>query len=302
MKLASLLEHHFASVKNQPQSNIGSRSLGDAYLSQKNHFYKVIREKTLAAGFSFSSKQDDAYRALALSQLDRILEEKTIPYIDNVTVLEALEKKIPKQTDWDDIVDNLKGNHVFHESCHAVAKQLMPRGKEALAETRILRMLLEESFANTVELLSIVDANDQVHRVFLELNSYVYMLDDRASLQNAIKELGRPVVVRFMMVAYLFANFLRAVSEAEFDRVFAIASPSALDVKQKKTLRALSKIAFKLNPRFREVTTAFHLKLHGLGGANALSSLSKFDFLAVLSGPSPERSFLDKSAELFESN
>lgn len=258
--------------------------------------YGIIRAKALKAGVRFSNQPNASYNVLSLAQLNEILKTKTVPYLPNVGVLEALEKKIPRLTDWDDIVDNFKGTHVFHESCHLVA-QTFSVNPDASEEQRILTMLLEESFANACELLSILDADDQVHRVFLELNSYVYMIDDRAGLLQTSREIGRGALLTFMLLAYLHANFLRPPSEKDFERCFALASPNRpLDAKHKKALRALSKIAFKLNPRFREVTTRFYLKLNGF--KTDVASLGRFDFLGVMESSATAKNFLKQTAQL----
>jgi hypothetical protein len=224
-------------------------------------------------------------------------------YIDNVSVLEEIEKRIPKQSVWNDIADNLKGNSVFHESCHLAARSF---GKDldrslangstlSTADAKVLVILLEESFANACELLSILDAEDQVHRIFLELNSYVYMLDDRVHLANAKRDLGAASLLKFILLCYLHANFLREIGDRDFDRILALASASGLDAKQKKALRQLSKIAFKLNPRFREVTTRFYLRLNLLPHENAL----KFDFLKALESTAEARTYLEAASAVF---
>lgn len=290
MKLSNLLDHHH---RHQSAPGGLKDAFGDGLLVSKNRIYVRVRDEALKAGYQFSSAANSAYAALPLSQLESVLKSKTIPYAPNVAVIAELEAKIPKQTDWDDIVDGFRGTHVFHESCHAVARGFVPELASKLGnnvEHRVLAMLLEESFANTCELISIIDADDQIHRLFLELNSYVYMLNDRAGLLNAEREIGRPTLIVFLMLAYLHANFLRSMTEKDFERCFSIAAQGALDQKSKKALRALSKIAFQLNPRFREVTTRFHLKLHGI--KTDVSALGSFDFLSVFEQSKAAQSFL----------
>lgn len=329
MKIANLLEQN---RKHASAPGALGDCLGDGFLLANNSIYRRIRSAVLKDGFRFSTSQNDAYRALPLSQLDWILETKVIPYIDNVTVLEGIEKKIPKQTGWNDISDNLKGNSVFHEACHGVARGfcaglVAALGSEAglgggaagaragVVEARVLVLLIEESFANTCELLSILDAGDAIHRIFIELNSYIYMLDDRVHLANAQKEIGREQLTKFILLTYLHANFLRELSDRDFDRVVALAlAPAmgerlggeesrsagrhgaALSVATRTSLRRLAKIAFKLNPRFREVTTRFFLRLGGIG--IEMSALAKFDFLKVLETSASARQVLDAAAKM----
>lgn len=304
MKLTNLLDQH---AKFSKAPGALKDSLGDGFLLTHNHIYKAVRTKTMAAGFTFSTKQNDAYRVLPLSQLDQILKTKVIPYFDNVTVLSEIERKIPRQTIWDDVSDNLKGNSVFHEACHAVARSFAPSleaklQSEAKLEpmaAKALAMLLEESFANMCELLSIIDAEDQVHRIFLELNSYVYMLGDRVHLKKSASELGASQLSTFMLLAYLHANFLRDFTDQSFQRSLAIATTGKIpgDAKQIKSLKQLAKIAFELNPRFREVTTRFYLRLNGVD--TPIASLKSFDCLKVLETSPSAKKFLAEAAMLF---
>ncbi len=305
MKLASLLEQH---KKSSDQAGALKDSFGDGFLIANNSIYRSVRKQALAAGFRFSTAQSDAYRVLPLSQLDVILKTKIVPYFDNVSVLFQLEAKMPRETAWDDISDNLKGNSVFHEACHAVARSLAPDlALKLVTETnadslhaRVLAGLLEESFANTCELLSITDAGDQVHRIFLELNSYVYMLDNRVHLVNAGQMFGREAFFKFVMLCYLHSNFLRDLSDKSFERCVALACEgsavalkAAKDPKLRKSLRQISKIAFQLNPRFREVTTRFYLRLNGI--RIEVSDLHDFDFLAVVGAAPSAQKFLSDS-------
>ena len=275
MKLANLIDQH---QKNLNSPGALNRSLGDGYLCAKNRLYGRARKQALEVGFQFSTEQSNAFQALPLSQLEQILESKTIPYFDNVTVLEWIEKKIPKQTVWNDISDNLKGNLIFHEACHAFAHTKLKGVEPAL------RMLIEESYANACELLAVIDADDQVHRIFLELNCYSFMLDDRVHLVNAAKDIGLPALTRFMLLSYLHANYLR--DSVDVERVCKLALDNSVDTKVMKNLRQLSKIAFKLNPRFREVTTQFYFKLYSVPAKMDL------DFMAAIENSEKIREFL----------
>ncbi len=304
MKLANLLEQH-QTYSAAPGAL--KNSFGDGFLLTKNRIYKNVRTLAAANDFRFSSAQNDAYRVLPLSQLDDVLKTKTIPYFDNVSVLESLEQKIPRETVWDDISDNLKGNAVFHEACHAVARSLTNGFAAKLSrETKIdppqsktLAMLLEESFANTCELLSIIDADDQSHRIFLELNSYIYMLGDRVHLRNAREMMGAPALGKFILLTYLYANFLRDFNEQTFMRSVRLATgeDAPVDAKNLKSLRQLSKIAFQLNPRFREVTTRFYLRLNGI--KTDVLQLQSFDFLKALERSETASEFLSGASGVF---
>ncbi len=259
-------------------------NFGDDYLMANNRSFSKLRKLALREGFKFSLDRNDFYLALPLSQLDMILADKKIPYMDNVTVLRSVEKRIKGGALWDEVCDNLKKNHLFHETCHAVARQ---HAKRIFAEPAkvaepigVLRILIEESFANTSELLSVVEAADDVHRIFLEWNSYICMFSDRTNLKNAMSEFGEVGFRKFMLYSYLHANFLaNHLEEKAFQRILRLASLTPT-MKQSKVLKALAKISFQLNPRFREVTTGFYLRLSG--AQKPLAQLLDFDFLALI--------------------
>ncbi len=279
-------------VKHQEFNNLASlkESLGDGYLMSHNKIFRNIRHATLDKKFNFSLNPHPLYQALPLSQLEWILSEQTIPYIDNTRVLKQLNDKLPENIIWDDISDNLKGNHVFHESCHAVARSLINEFyKDPVLKTKFdfqkhtLIRLIEESFANTCELLAITDVNDPIHRIFFELNSYVIMYEDRINLKAAMAQMGEQIFMKFMFISYLQANFLKEpMTEKSFEQLLLLIQTNSTEsfeftATHKKTLRALSKIAFKLNLRFRMVTTSFYLRLNGI--TLPMKELIDFDFI-----------------------
>ncbi len=268
MKVSKLLEQHFSEG-----SELGlSRNFGDAYLCNNNRIFGNIRRETLELGYSFSVERNDNYLALPLSQLATILSTKKIPYVDNVSVLENIESQIPNLANWADIRDSYRKNFVFHESCHAVARNY------SIGEISILDMLIEESFANTCELLAVVEAEQNAHKIFFEWNSYSALHETRTNLKNATEEFGPALFFKFIFFGYLYSNYLRkGLDENQFARVLKIISKNELSPKQLKTLKALLKICFTLDTGFKEVTTGFYMKLRGVEAGS--SQLAKQDFL-----------------------
>jgi hypothetical protein len=288
MKLGRLLEFHH---QHSPDSGL-PKNLGDSFLVQKNNIYRKIRAAAGQAGFQFSTESNPEYLALPLSQLEHVLETRKIPYVDNVSVLETVERKTKGSTLWDDVTDNLKRNNLFHESCHAVARSISMKddsGSPSPASfstaddfnTTVLRLLIEESFSNSCELLGIADVDDSAHRIFYEINSYIYVYNHRSQLQKAVAECGHPSVIKFLVGSYLFSNFLRdKIVESDFERMLKVLSLTQLPTPSLRTLRSVSKIAFELNPRFRWVTTAFYLRLTGF--PISTDEIAQFDFLTLL--------------------
>ncbi|MFN7904813.1 MAG: hypothetical protein ACK5P5_06470 [Pseudobdellovibrionaceae bacterium] len=294
MKLTQLLNLHY-------KFKAGSLTevFGDGFLLEHNRIYRGIRQQVLDRSFSFTGENNDFYLALPLSQLDDLLSTHQIPYFKNVPVIEQINSKLPSGIDWEEIVENLKKNHLFHESCHGIARSFLPESKNLSARHQILFRLIEESFANSCELLAVVDAEDRAHRIFFELNSYIVMFNAKSDLKRTISKIGLKPVTRFIILSYICSNFLQPeLSEKQFDRLLKFVCTDrqskkmmTLDVSQRKSLRAISKIAFQLNPQFREVTTGFFLRLAGFQGT--LEDMLNFDFLTDIESDLQFQNYID---------
>lgn len=279
MKLARLLELH---QKNQTDLGL-SKNLGDGFLIKNNFLYGSVRKTAAKLGFKYTDQIDSKYLALPLSQLETVLKNKTIPYVDNVSVLVDVENQIRNVTIWDDVTDNLKQNHVFHESCHAISRSFSNSifENEKNQDNVIFRLLIEESFSNTCELLGIMDAEDSAHRIFYELNSYIFMPDNRSQMKKLVTETSLGSIIQFLIGCYLFSNFLHEkIKDADFNQLLKLLNLHEQPIAVQKTMRSVSKIAFELNPRFRWVTTTFFLRLHGM--TVSPESLAKIDFLKLI--------------------
>lgn len=285
MKIARLLEIH---SQNAPEQSL-SLNLGDGFLIKNNPLYAAVRKGAMDLNFKYSTDMSSHYLALPLSQLESILKSKSIPYLDNVSVLLEIEKKIRNSTEWDEVTDNLKRNQLFHESCHAIIRILSEKvyPSPQTEHEIILKTLIEESFANACEFLGIADAEDPIHRLFYEINSYIFLPDQRFQMKKLIAELGYNITLKFFVLAYLCSNFLKEkLTDIEFNRLLHLAQLQKQSQPMIKVLRSLSKIAFELNPRFRWVTTTFYLRLHGK--TITTDQLSKIDFISLLeSNPFP---------------
>jgi hypothetical protein len=264
MKISKLLELDRA----HKTANSLPYSFGDSFLLAHNKFYKKIREGALQTGFQYSLEYNSNYSALGLSQLEEILSRRCIPYADNVSVLNEIEKKIQGTTTWDEVSDNLKRNFVFHESCHVVARAKAKTyfASERDATCRVINLLLEESFANSIELLGIVEASDSAHRIFYEHNSYSFVYDSKTHLQNLISDIGLDSALSFLIFCYLHSNFrYDNINEQDFRAILKnLSIEFNKDSKIIKNLKGVSRIAFQLNPRFIDLTSGFYLRLNGL--------------------------------------
>lgn len=290
MKISKLLEQNKFFVSEQSLS----QNFGDAYLCKNNNIYSRIRKQTLQLGFKFSNEKNDLYEALPLSQLESVLRSQKIPYLDNVSVLAQIDQQIKGGAIWDEVSDNLKKNHVFHESCHAVSRSISsPFFKNKLsAQEKRLMVLMEESFSNTCELLAVCDASDAIHKIFFEWNSYICMFDQRSNLNSTIQLMGKEFIFRFMFLSYLHANFLKdRLDDKSFEKILNILNADLkTEYKNLKALRSIAKIAFELNPRFREVTTSFYFRMQGY--SEPLEQLLNFDFMKIIDEKRDFKEFL----------
>lgn len=292
MKLKKLLDLH-----NQTNSDYAlTENLGDSYLMTHNSIYREIRKLTIGNGFTFTTQVNPNYTVLPLSQLDVFLEKKKIPFFDNVSILWEIEKKTPQMNTWDDLIDGLKQNHLFHESCHGLARSVSTRcvTKNLSEEEIILRLLIEESFANACELIGNMDVDTPAHRIFYESNSYIYVYQERTQLKSLISEFGIEESLRFFIFCYLHSNYLREnISDSDLEII--LKNPKIN--RNRKLLKSLSKIAFRLNPRFRHVTTVFYLRLCGYNVTT--EDLIKTDFIRILNANSSLTRLIDELVSQF---
>ncbi len=289
MKLTALLQKH----ESTKASGLLLR-LGDGYLVSNNSVYAAIRKKALDLNFKFSSEPNESYLAFPMSQLESLMQDKILFYQNNCDILFKIDQKTPQNIEWDHIGGNLKANYVFHESCHAIARQLsIKHGLNLITDkkTKLVTMLLEESFANNCEFMAIIDAQDATHKTFLEVNSFFTRFDDRTHLKNLVTEVGRQKVFKFMIFAYLHSNFL---NEHFSPQTLARVTKLTFD---HKALKNLSKNAFELSPGFRFNTTELYLRLNGIN-EKVLDAL-EFDYLTVIEQNPTFLKLIDELTETF---
>lgn len=277
MKLDSLLSKHDETLHEKGLKD----SLGDSFLLKNNSIFYTVRLRTLDLGYKFSHNFNPEYLALPMSQLESILVSKNIPYSDNVSALKNINQKTHKNLDWDHIVDGLKANYVFHESCHAISRNVSDELQINTSEVKnkITTVLIEESFANTCEFFLIAESQDAVHRLFLEKNSYFTVFDDRTHLKKTIEKYSLASMFEFMLLCYLHSNFLHEqLKDADLKKILSLCSFKTAP--ENKVLKSLAQNAFALNPRFRYTTTEMYLKLNGISGK--VTDVLNFDCFSLI--------------------
>lgn len=239
---------------------------GDSYLIRKNRIFRAIREKALSFGYSFSREKNDRYEALPFTYLEELIGEKKIPVIHNREAVEFVAGKVP-DANWLDVADGFRRCFAFHEGCHAVARETLQPSPDAESspEARVLRAMLEESFANTCELFAILDCESDQDLAIYEANSYTALWEVR----DFISEIGLdPVAFLYVMLHYLRANFLASPDFTADDhkKILAVAEKVSgrKYTRENEELASLAEVAYTLDENFRQTTSRLHLRLLGL--------------------------------------
>lgn len=278
MKLSKLLD-----LDQSKEQSVLQDCFGDAYLFEKNSFYKFIRLKIFECGYAFSNELNKDFINLSLSQLENILIKKIIPYFDNKTILNKIENQIPGQTEWEEISENLKRNFIFHESCHAYVRGITEKLilQDELTKNQYFYFLLEESYANTCELLGILDVNTAVDRYFYEIHSYIFEWEEKNYIKTLVDEIGLQKTMEYFIVCFLYSHFLyQKIEDKDFLRLLIYLELESVPQKTQKSLKILSRIAFRLNPQFRLLTSRFYFRLNKI--EMPLKPLQSIDVLNML--------------------
>lgn len=255
-----------------------SRVLGDRYLYAKNPLFATIRKAALARGYEFSdsgSRLLHKYTVMPLLALEEIMEHKTIPYFDNVTVLrELVEKKPDVALPVLFVYNSLRSNHVLHESSHCVAYSLLQEGHgdlmldrcRSLAERFVLISVLTEAFANAMERLASSSPCPNTHAFFFILNSYMdYTAERRPMLENAMAHYGLERLFRLAYLSFLYSNIRQEeVSAAAFDRMIEVAWPGFHPSEEERlAIGKLINTGYRISSNFRDNTSVAYFRLHG---------------------------------------
>ena len=274
MHLLRLLEIH----KQHSSSDGIEQNFGDGYLLNHNRIYRNMRKEAQLSGFHYAPASNDQL-VLPFLQLESILKNKEIPYIDNTSPIEKLVVDYPHLT-WTDIYTQLKRNYVFHESCHATARAVFMATEEKQSDAAglALQIFLEESFANTCELIAMLDAEDAAHQIFFEQNSYTWLPEMKSLFKKVIDQNGELILMKLLLLAYLYSNLLRyEVPEKQFSEILDLLQVEQSNKSKVREIKKLISVAFTLDEEFRTVTSALHLKLHRLS-----VDLKKIDLLCEL--------------------
>jgi hypothetical protein len=252
-----------------------AKSFGDGFLIRHNSLYRNIRAAFLKHGYRFS--QNNPIEVVPWLSLPQTLEKKSLSLIDNVTPLRSLERKSPRNIRLNDLHALMfRKNFLLHEMSHCVAHSLVFGEKKLLGlgatQENVLKILLCESFANTVEALACGEVGDEMHRSFLRLGSY-------SECRNDDIDAARNSEFKILFFAFLFRNFLfDSLDNRSIARALSVARlGSKEDVLSARRLFN----AVKLPLDFRLHTSQAYFRF--LGFEEVLSELFDFDFIGTLS-------------------
>jgi len=248
-------------------------AFGDRYLYKHCPLFRQIRDIALELGYRYT--RDDTtllrdYASLPLLTLQRILEERNIPYFDNGASVGRLVRSQPKlKLPGGIVVSLVRPNHVFHESAHCVAHAALQslgaeltRAAGGERERFVLQALFEESFANAAEHLAggfhhmpVPDA------VFYSLNSYMNKSDEDHRLRSMLASPEPPIAFGLLFFSLFEAN----LTEADPDEAvrYGINEAAQADSDHASLLEAAIDLGFALSEGFRQRTTPNYFRLMG---------------------------------------
>lgn len=251
--------------------------LGDGYLMTHNPVYRNIKLRARAIGSAFVEAWPK-YLLMPFNELDVIVRQKKIPYVPSAKMLREIEAKRPGVFTTDEM--RTPESYHLHEAAHVVAEDACAGLSLRSRDDQVLKTILCESFANTVDALACVPANNELHRFFIEQNCYMKPRKTAMeAMQRLIDRLGFRFTFMLTLSSYLHANFLRESTSPEMitDLAKRLAPEATLTTKLMKDALTISRLGDKLDPLFRVQTTSMYFKL--IGFDDDIYDILDFDFM-----------------------
>lgn len=271
------------SVHNSYQASESGYShadiLGDAFLLQHNPVYKNIKTCALKFGCKYVEAWPE-YLLMPFHQLGGIVARKTIPYVPSGRLLREVEGQRAGVLSSEDI--SIPESYHLHEAAHVIAEELFFGYQFEDPQEKILKTIVCESFANTVDAFACASVNSEEHSFFLAHNCYMYPDKENIEYLAQLNEsFGQRFAFMLTLVAYIHANFLReTISAPVINELGARYAPRVkAGAEELENCASVMKIAEKLDPLFRVQTTGMYLKLEGYDGD--LLDVLDFQFMEV---------------------
>lgn len=240
--------------------------LGDGFLMERNPVYRKVREQAGEIGCEWVEAYPE-YLLLPFHELPRIVQTKRIPYVPSARLMHRVEEERPGVFATVDVP--IPESYHLHEAAHVLADHHLQAIPASSREERILKSLLAESFANTVDALACGFAGDEMHEFFLKMNCYMQPQKKNIQAMTRVREaLGFRFLFMLAFFSYLHANFLTSpMSKKRIDELRGqYAGGKKVGVKLQKDIQTVSSLGEKLDPIFRVTTTGNYLKQMGCDG------------------------------------
>lgn len=304
MSLQKKLHEILALHDQNQQKDTLPLSLGDSFLFNHNSVFKNIRQHSLKLGYSFTTNDFCHYNVLPYASLPKILQEKKVPYSDNVSVLRDIELRFPNRFRCEELV-KVKSNYTLHESSHCVADHYLkeptfdPRDLHLIPSAnsqKAFKLIMAESFANAIESIANAYNLTPEQRFFYELNSYVtHNKKVNTHLLHTLELIGLKNTFQLIYISYLFSNSLNPdVSHQVFLQILKHVLQEQAVFNKAKDHPAPKKLfshGFELSLDFRLQTTGFFCAYSGLN--TPLQQLLKWDTLELVIKSNAIKKFLD---------
>lgn len=258
MKISQLLALHESYTADHSHADI----LGDPFLLKNNFVYRNLKSQALKIGGVFKEAWPQ-YLVMPFAQLTEIVSTQTIPYVPSAKYLRSIENKRANTLTTDDLT--LPVSYHMHEAAHVIAEDIFKAHTFETREEQILRTLMCESFANSVDAFAwLAVGEDEPHAVFLQPNCYMRPSENYLTALSALAhDVGPRRAFELILLSYIFANFLREEGPQEL-----FPHPGVWEM------------ADSLDLHFREQTTQMHLNLEGHDGD--VYNLTDFDFMKIM--------------------
>jgi hypothetical protein len=240
-------------------------NIGDGFLLALNPVYRAVRKEFRRRGFRFSSAPHPEYYSFPLMSLDDAIARGAVPYRENFRWIEKLEK-VRGFSLTELKRSELQFNYLFHESAHFIAHSVL-FGKLKPAQMpktagSLLKVLMGEAFANTVECVAFLFAEGEVGGYLLDANCHFRTNEqEKSALLRVVRKTGLRKLTRAVFASFLYANYLyEGVGAKERRFISKLAGVDA------KLLAPAIRVGFELSDIFRTDTTQLHLMKLGFPG------------------------------------
>ena len=273
--ISELLSQHQARRAEVSHPDI----LGDPFLMRENSVYRSVKNCALEIGCQFVEAWPQ-YLVLPFHELSKIIQTKTIPYVPSAQMLADIDRRNPNVFSSDDVQP--PESHHLHEAAHVIAEHHFAKVSLKTDQEKILKSILCESFANTVDVLAYLPAESEMHQYLLSHNSYMKPLDEEMELIRRLQDhLGLRGLAVLTLFSYLSSNFLIETFVAPtISKILNRFVPEvAITPQILADCEALGVMCERLDPLFRVQTTELYFKGEGFQGN--VYELLNFPFMKV---------------------